>query len=391
MIVILSLLALCARYVSIGKPVWRRASLFLLPPLLAVSALLSSGCLFQDSDGDGLTDLEETSLDTDGDNVPNSQDLDSDGDGKPDREEGAGDDDGDTVPNFADTDDTIPLARTLVWGGRTRNFDVYAPAGASGPLPLVIALHGSSQSADQFRHVAKLSLAAERDRFLVAYPEGVGLNWNDGRDVQGIETYDQNIDDVGFLNAMVQAIDAEFAVETTRVYATGFSNGAIMALRLAQETPELLAGIACVAGSLPEQLITLPAPASPVPALFINSIDDPILPYNGGAVTYLGFTLGIMASVPDSIDYWIAANNANPEPLATALPDAATYDGCLVQQNFHAPLNGGVDVLAYTISGGGHSWPGGPQQADTDARPVCYDIDATDILTAFFAQFQRPE
>lgn len=368
----------------------RRPALLAASVLLLFAAILTPGCLFQDSDGDGLTDLEETTLDTDGDNVPNAQDLDSDGDGKPDSEERAGDSDGDGIPNFADTDDTIPLARTLAWGGRTREYDVYRPTGATGaPLPLIVALHGSSQSADQFRHVAKLSLAAERNTFLVAYPEGVGLNWNDGRQVSGIETFDQNIDDVGFLNAMVAAIDAEFNVDTTRVYATGFSNGGIMALRWAQETPATLAGIGCVAASLPVQLYERPALA-PVPAIFINSIDDPVLPYNGGPVTFLGFLLGNMASVPDTIDYWVDLNQANPEPLATAIPDAAPYDNCLVQQNFHAPLTGGVDVLAYTITGGGHAWPGGPQQYEADARPVCYDIDATTLITTFLAQFQRP-
>lgn len=386
------LLSLIAAYTLFARRIGShsRAGMVLAVPLLLLFATFSTGCLFQDSDGDGLTDLEETSLDTDGDSVPNAQDLDSDGDGTPDSVELADDDDGDTVPNFADTDDTVPLARTLVWGGRTRDYDVYKPVSApAGPLPLVIALHGSSQSADQFRHVAKFSLAAERDRFLVAYPEGVGLNWNDGRDVAGIETYDQNVDDVGFLNAMVAAVDAEFDVNLSRVYAAGFSNGAIMALRWAQETPETLAGVGCVAGSMPVQLYSRAA-AGPVPTLFINSIDDPVLPFDGGTVTYLGFTLGEMASVPDSIEYWVAANNANTEPVATALPDAATYDNCLVQQNFHAPLTGGVDVLAYTISGGGHAWPGGPQQYEADARPVCYDIDATTLITTFFAQFQRP-
>ena len=358
--------------------------------LLALVAL--SGCLFQDSDGDGLTDIEETTLDTDGDNVPNSQDLDSDADATPDADEGAGDVDGDGIPNFGDTDDTVPLARSLAFGGRQRSYDVFVPSATKGAsdVPLVIALHGTGQTSEQFRHVAKLSLLAESEGFIAAYPEAVELNWNDGREVAGIPAYDQNVDDVGFLNAMVAALDGEFGVDLSRVYLLGFSNGAMMALRMAIESPETAAAVGCVAASLPVQLAALPAPVSPTPLLIINSIDDPVLPFEGGTVTFMGFTLGELISVDDTVEYWVDVNNANPEPLATALPNAATYDNCTVQQNFHAPETGGVDVLAYTISGGGHSWPGGPQQADTFARPVCYDFDATKVMTTFFAQFRRP-
>jgi polyhydroxybutyrate depolymerase len=170
------------------------------------------------------------------------------------------------------------------------------------------------------------------------------------------------------------------------VYAAGFSHGGIMALRLAIESPETFAAVGTVAASLPVQLTQLPAPALPTPVAMINSIDDPVLPFEGGRLIFRGFEIGNMVSVPDSIGYWVEVNGANAEPLVDALPDIATYDNCTVQRGVH---QGDAPVARYTISGGGHSWPGGPQQFEEAARPVCYDIKATDVLLEFFAQFSR--
>lgn len=285
-------------------------------------------------------------------------------------------------------DNTETLARTLVSDGLTRKYRVYVPESKQGPLPLVMGLHGTSQNPEDFRRTTKFNLSADSVGFVAVYPEAVELNWNDGRAVPGIPAYDQNVDDVKFLQAVIDAVDAEFDIDPSRVYAAGFSNGAMMAMRLGVEVPETLAAIGAVAAALPENIAGA-LPESPVPMLMINSLDDPVLPWEGGEVFYRGFSLGRFLSVPDTVDFWVEANGAAVTPQVSALPNTEN-DGCTVSLAFHAPGEGSADVLLYTIDGGGHSWPSGALQISGDATPVCQDINATTIMLTFFAHFQRP-
>lgn len=358
--------------------------------LFTLMALPLQGCLFGDSDGDGLTDIQETTFDIDGDNLPNHRDLDSDGDGIPDSEERDGDVDGDDVPNFLDPDDTVTEQRTLQSSGRSRKYEVYAPEGLKGAgAPLILGLHGTGQTPYQFRQTSLFNPRAAAGGYIVAYPEAIELNWNDGRAVPGIPAYDQNVDDVTFLLDVIDAIADEYGIDRSRVYAAGFSNGAMMAMRLGIEAANALAAIGSVAGALPENLAEAEASGA-VPLLMINSLDDPVLPWEGGDVRFLGVSLGRLISVPDTVDYWVAVNGASIEPQLSSLPDLADYDNCTVELTFHEPGEASADVLLYTIAGGGHSWAGGPQQFTNDARPVCYDINARDLMLGFFAQFRRP-
>ncbi|MBI1318125.1 MAG: hypothetical protein GC168_04125 [Candidatus Hydrogenedens sp.] len=360
----------------------------LLP--LACFVLLQSGCLFQDADGDGLPDLQETCVDLDGDNVPNCQDLDSDSDGVPDAVEGDGDVDGDGLPDFLDVDDSQPLQLNLAWDGRSRYYELYLPPGVEKgtSVPLLLGLHGTGQTSEQFRHQARIKVFAESTGFIAAYPEGVELNWNDGRAVSGITAYDQNVDDVGFLAALIDAIALDFPVDTSRVYIAGFSNGSVMAQRFALERPEKIAAIACVAGQLAENLLELPAPEMPTPILMVNSRDDRVVPFAGGEASLLGMSLGRFASVPESVAYWVGVNGAAETPASIAI-DTADYDNCSVVRKIYAPGASGAGVVLYEITGAGHAWAGGLQQVGALSTPVCYDIDATAAAVQFFGQYQR--
>jgi len=361
--------------------------LYLLLPLLCIAI---SGCLFQDSDGDTLTDIEETTFDSDGDNVPNHLDLDSDGDGVPDAVELAGDVEGDGLPNFLDVDDTQPAKLTLNWEGRSRYYELYLPSAYTPGTPraLVLTLHGTGQTAEQIRHQARVKLFSEAAGFIAAYPEGVGQNWNDGRDVPGIPAYDQDVDDVGFLAALIDAIAAQHSVDTTRVYMMGFSNGSVMAQRFAIERPEKIAAIACVSAQLAENLLALPAPELPTPIALFNSRNDRVVPFAGGEASLLGVGLGRFISVDDAVDYWVGVNGASATAQTTPI-NTVDYDGSSVVRRIHAPGEDGAAVVLFDITGAGHAWPGGMNQIGTLSTPVCYDIDATDIAIEFFAQHQR--
>jgi poly(3-hydroxybutyrate) depolymerase len=137
---------------------------------------------------------------------------------------------------------------------------------------------------------------AERERFIVAYPDAVEGSWNDGR--AGRVT---SIDDVDFTRALIDHIRGEFAIDTDRVYATGYSNGGHMVNRLAFETGETFAAVAPVASLLSVDLTVLvPGPMSKMPILLVHGTDDPLIPFTGGPTV---LSRGRFSAVK-TVDYW---------------------------------------------------------------------------------------
>ncbi|HEX3732621.1 MAG TPA: PHB depolymerase family esterase, partial [Mycobacteriales bacterium] len=145
---------------------------------------------------------------------------------------------------------SIPVGQstqTIDVGGVSRTFHLYRPPGLSDGAPLVVMLHGGFGTGAQAERSYHWDSEADAGHFLVAYPDGLGRAWNAGTCCG--EPQRTNTDDVGFINAMVGAIEQEMPIDRTRVYATGMSNGAMMALRLGCQT-DTFAAIAPVAGTL---------------------------------------------------------------------------------------------------------------------------------------------
>jgi poly(3-hydroxybutyrate) depolymerase len=139
----------------------------------------------------------------------------------------------------------VEQRRTLEVAGARRGYLLYLPSSwqRGRPVPLVLVFHGAGgRSAGMARHTG-FSRVAEREGFAVVYPDGVGRRWNDGRGIGGAR------DDVGFVRALVDSLERELGIDRRRVYATGISNGAMFAHRLACDLPGVLAAIAPVAGA----------------------------------------------------------------------------------------------------------------------------------------------
>ena len=175
--------------------------------------------------------------------------------------------------------------RSLAFGGATRTYFVHVPPRVSEgqPLPVVLAFHGGGGNASGFKAYAGLDALADRQGFVVVYPDGSGrlgrrlLTWNAG----GCCGYAaaQNVDDVGFALAVLRDVARNVSVDPARVYATGHSNGAMMAYRMAIDASDRIAAVAPVAGAM--QAPGFPPPR-PVPVLHIHSVDDPRALYAGG-------------------------------------------------------------------------------------------------------------
>ena len=250
---------------------------------------------------------------------------------------------------------------SLEHGGRTRTWLAYVPAKPTRAPALVIVLHGSMGTAAQARAVYGYDFdrLADRDGFVVAYPQGVEGNWNDSRVVGDFAARRLHVDDVGFLQALVDRLVVERHVDRTRVYVTGVSNGGAMVLRLAQQVPRFARAYAAVGSNLgaPGNVSITPV-REPVSILLMNGTDDPIVPWNGGEVSLYGVLVrrGRVVSTQASIDYFRSLAGLDGAPVVTRLPDVDTSDGSTVVRSlWSAPGKRSVALVA--IEGGGHGVP----------------------------------
>ena len=183
------------------------------------------------------------------------------------------------------------VERSVVVGGRTRAWHVKVPTAAreGRPLPLVLALHGGGGTGLRLHQLTGLDATAETHGFFLVYPEGVEKNWNDGRADMRSTAAREEVPDVDFLRTILDEMRSTYLVDETRVYATGMSNGAMMASRVACELADRVAAVALVAGTMPRSIQPQCAPRRPVSVMIVHGTEDPIVPYQGGEVKLRGF------------------------------------------------------------------------------------------------------
>jgi polyhydroxybutyrate depolymerase len=230
-----------------------------------------------------------------------------------------------------------------------------------------------------------LDRIADREGAIIAYPDGIEKNWNDGRTDTGHRATGENIDDVGFLTAIVETLVRELDVDPKRVYVTGISNGAIMSNRLGCERPDVFAAIAPDVGALAPEVAGRCKNGAPVPVLAINDTNDPLVPFGGGEVHFGRKELGEVLSVKETLATWVARDACSGPPETIAVPDRDPNDGATARIEHWLRCAGGVEIVAYTIVGGGHTWPGGEQYLPKQVvGTVCRDFDANEVIWGFF-------
>lgn len=253
------------------------------------------------------------------------------------------------------TDRTVILSTAD--GDRTTH--VHHPDGAPAGAPLVIVLHGAGGSGTQVEADLGWDALADRSGFVVAYPDGLDGTWNGG-DCCG-QARSRGVDDVGFLAALAGRIAAEDRTDPRRVYAVGFSNGAILAYAWACGRPGELAGIGPVAGAV---LVPCPAPA-PLTVVAVHGSADDRVPFGGGA----GAGGAQYPTVDGSLAPFLAADGCSPAPVLTDDPPATVGTWTCTS---------GFRVVRDVIAEGGHAWPGAGPEAGASDTP----LDATGFLWA---------
>ncbi len=273
---------------------------------------------------------------------------------------------------------------TLWTGGESRSYLRYVPASyrADRPAALVLVFHGAGGRGRGIAEHTGFTALASREGFVAVYPDGLDHRWNDGRG------FGAPHDDVGFVRDLLDTLQRELSVDPHRIYATGISNGAMFAYRLACDLPGVLAAIAPVAGAMPTDLAAPCAHTEPVSVLAIQGTADPLLPFAGGGVGVAGLR-GRILPAKESIAYWATVDGCAGSPETTDEPDRAPADRTRVRRTAYPGCRDGRSVELYTIDGGGHTWPGGPAVGRSVGR-VTRDIDATSLIWAFFARHPKP-
>lgn len=267
---------------------------------------------------------------------------------------------------------------SFVHGGINREYLVHVPRSYRGqPMPMLIALHGGGGDADFQADDSKYKLISKSEAagFVAVFPNGYSrlpsgtlATWNAGTCCGAAQK--SNVDDVGFIRAMIRRIEQQARIDPRRIFATGMSNGAMLSWRLACEAPEIRA-IAPVAGT-----DNTPAcrPSRPVPVIEFHAADDDNVPFNGGVG--VGPSRTNFVSVPATQAKWVQINRASPQ-ATRVLSVAGAY--C----NRHA---GAAPVGLCVTDGGGHSWPGGGTQQGR--KQPSQAINANDLMWEFFTSLK---
>ncbi len=228
-----------------------------------------------------------------------------------------------------------------------------------------------------------LNPLAEREGFIVAYPDGVDKQWNDGREIFGAA----NTDDVGFLSALIDHIAEHYTIDPGRVYATGISNGGLMSFRLACDLSEKVTAVAPVTAALSEDLVPNCSPSHPVSVLLINGTEDPLVPWEGGQIKVWRQERGAVISTADTVQFWVAQNHCPGPPNVSWEPDTDLKDGTRVRREAYDGCRDGTKVVLYAVEGGGHTWPGGKQYLPKGLiGRTSRDIDANELIWHFFEE-----
>lgn len=246
---------------------------------------------------------------------------------------------------------------TLNYDGIDRTYLLHIPSSYDGvsAVPLVVVIHPYNGYAPGFEIETGFSDKADANDFIAVYPEGLGepRSWNAGY-CCGYAVMN-NIDDVGFISALIDTLTANYNIDSTRIFATGFSNGSMMAYRLAAELSHKIAAIACAAGQM---MLDECNPDRAVPIMHLHSLNDDICLYEGSSE---GF---IYPSVEEVIYTWVEINNCE------TVPDTIINNANLMVRKW-AALSHNADIFLYTRPTGGHTWPTGT-------------VSATDSVWDFF-------
>lgn len=279
-------------------------------------------------------------------------------------------------------------SRRLRWqairhNGLVRRYLTYVPRHIQGPLPLVLVFHGGAGQPHAIANITGMHYIGEREGFIVVYPAGMpgrwGLTWNARTQRR------TDIDDVGFVHALLDELRRHYTIDPRRVYAAGMSIGGSLVYQLACSMSDRFAAVAVVAGAMTAETCN---PVHPVSLLHIHGTADQRVPLQGGRGRRTGAGNNWPAILP-GIERWCEINRCSKPGQVIRLIEG------LVGRRY----TGAADVELWLVEGGRHAWPGGASGWSWSwnwrfwrrRKPTVTGFSASEKVWDFFAAHARTE
>ncbi len=258
---------------------------------------------------------------------------------------------------------------TISSGGVDRDFFLYVPEiyDDAAPAPLVFCFHGYGSSAIANVSYTGFRPVADTAGFILITPQGTQdafgtPHWNVGWGTS-------SVDDVSFVEDMIDYVNDNYNLNNDRIYSTGMSNGGFMSYLLACQLNDKIAAIASVTGSMSPPTASNCNPNHPTPILQIHGTADPTVPYEGDIFSQ---------NIDDVLSYWVNHNNCNTPPSQIPIPDINEGDGSTVDHFIYGSGDNGSTVELFKVYNGGHDWPGAFGN---------FDISSNIEIWKFFSKF----
>jgi polyhydroxybutyrate depolymerase len=300
------------------------------------------------------------------------------GDGTGAAADGSGGGDAATVvvaspgPSGCQTGKTLPAGvstETVTVGSTKRSYLLAVPtpaaAGATQPRPVILNFHGDGQGPTDLEAYTGLAGEAIKRGYVIVDPAGVDRRWN------FVRSNAVGPDDVAFVAALLNDLHGRGCIADNRVFATGFGDGADMAVTASCALPGRIAAVVSVAGG------TVPAscPKTITNLFEIHGAADQIAPWEGGGTPRAAPFTGVTAQpVPDRLGRYAQAAGCSAAAKTENLPGL----GQLTAWN----CDGKPDVGALSVAGGGHTWP--QAQPRPELGPTAMSFSATVVSLLYF-------
>ena len=273
-------------------------------------------------------------------------------------------------------------SRQFLYGGEKRRYTIYLPASYNKEnqkgFPVVFNFHGGGMTMTEQMFYTRMNESAEKNHFIVVYPQGIKQDWNVGFEM----SYQYGTDDVGYIKALLATLHKEFRIEKRKVYATGLSRGGFFCQRLAAEVPESFAAVVAVGAPLPDSVSYFHKKKSTVGVMLVQGDEDKVVSYDGKEKAYY--------SAMKTFEYWKKHNGLEAVPITQTLINKNKRDSTIAE--LMEVTGNGVAVSLVSIRGGGHTWPG--SHAFNIGYPLgrtSKDIDVNEVIWKFLSRHSRDE
>ena len=267
-----------------------------------------------------------------------------------------------------------------------RSWIVYVPStyDENSPAPLILNLHGRLSNAALQAYTSDFNRIAEREGFIVLYPNGIDTAWNYFRGV--FIPDEKKHDDEAFIRSLIDDLDVDLNIDRNRMYVTGLSNGGFMTQRLACTMQDEFVAFATVAATAPFAIEQLCVNATPVPILYIHGTADNNVPWNGDVrQNSVGRSFYISYPMNESFGFWGFHNQCSQELESERLPvvDPETTTLLVTAQD----CADNSTVILYGVSGGGHVWHGTRTDENDFLGENSQDFNSSEVIWEFFSKY----